>query len=402
MPSYIYKAKNISAQTITGHLSAQNQDEAFDVLYQQGLVPVSIEEETEGGVLVSDIREAHVKSKEVYLFTKQLSGLIRSGVALLKGLEVIASQTKNVYFAKVIGDVAAAVKAGRSLSAALSDIPAIFSPLYISMIRVGEEMGQLREVLADIADYQKRQEEMSSKVAGALVYPLVMLCVGTATVFFILTFVMPKIAAIFVGTGEKLPWPTVFIMAISQFLKVFWIPIVMAVAVMVVTFNRWRASPSGTIIIGYWLLRMPFIRDLVVKADMARFARTTYLLLNSGLTLVRAIEVAAATIHNPQLKADIFVCVECLNAGENLGGCLKRSAFFPEVFTQILTVAEESGALDDALKDIAESCEADVNESVKTMMTLLEPLMILAVGLVVGFIVFAMLLPIFSMDIMAR
>ncbi|MBI4309316.1 MAG: type II secretion system F family protein [Candidatus Omnitrophica bacterium] len=402
MPSYLYKAKDASAQTISGRIAAQNQDEALEMVHSQGLVPIFIEEETARGVLVSEIRERRVKSKELYLFTKQLSGLIKSGVALLKGLEVIGAQTRNMYFARAISDIAVGVKTGRSFSACLGDYPAVFSPLYVAMIRVGEEMGHLREVLADLAVFQKRQEEMSSKVSGALVYPVVMLLVGGSTIFFILTFVMPKISAIFAGTGERLPWPTVTVMAVSHFLKLFWAPIVMAAAVAGVTFNRWRVTPQGKIVIGQWLLGVPFVRDLVLKADLARFARTMHLLLDSGLTLMRAIEVAAPTIDNPQLKADIFLCAERLSGGENLGGCLKRSALVPEVFVQILTVAEESGTLDDALKDIAESCEADVNEAVKTMTTLLEPFMILAVGLVVGFIVFAMLLPIFSMDIMAR
>ena len=402
MPSYIYKAKNTAAQTVAGRLNAQNQDEAIESIHQAGLVPVSVEEENSQGVLLSAVRETKIKSKELYLFTKQLAGLIKSGVALLKALEVIASQTKNQYFAKVLQDIVLDVKTGRSFSAALIDYPAVFSPLYVSMVQAGEEMGHLRAMLLDLAEFQKKQEEMSSKVAGALVYPVMMLGVGGATVFFILTFVMPKIAVIFAGTGERLPWPTIAVMAISHFLKLFWAPILLMIAVGWFTFNRWRTTPVGQIVIGGILLKMPLIKELVLKADLARFTRTMHLLLSSGLTLVRAIEVAAPTIHNPQLKAGILRCAEGLTAGENLGNCLKKSPLIPDMMTQVLTVAEESGSLNDALKDIAESYEGDVNEAVKAMTTLLEPMMILGVGLVVGFIVFAMLLPIFSMDIMAR
>ena len=402
MPSYIYKAKNTSAQTVSGHLNAQNQDEALDVIYRQGLVPVTIEEETEAGVLVSDIRSSRINPKLLYLFTKQLSGLIKSGVALLKSLEVIAAQTKHVYFSSVITDIAEGVKAGRTFSSCLEDYPQIFPSLYVALVCAGEEMGNLRQVLLDIAEFLKRQDEMSARVRGAMVYPLVMLCVGVATVFFILVFVMPKIAAIFAGTGTKLPWPTMVVMAVSRFLKHFWAPVFIAGGGAVVMFNRWRHSPSGQVTIGAWMLKLPLLRDLVIKADLARFSRTTHLLLEGGLTLVRAIEVAAPTIYNPQLRADVAACTEGLNAGETLGNCLARSLFFPDVFTQVLAVAEEGGGLEDTLKDIAESCENEVNEAIRAMMTLLEPLMILAVGLVVGFIVFAMLLPIFSMDIMAR
>ncbi len=401
MPSYVYTAKNVSAQTVSGRIDAQNQDEALETINQQGLVPVSIEEENAQGLLLSKIRERRIKPRELYLFTKQLSGLTRSGVALLKSLEVISSQTRNTYFAKILVDIALGVKTGRSFSSCLGDYPSVFSALYIAMVRVGEEMGHMREVLSEMAEYQKRQEEISSRVRGAMIYPAVMLTVGTAAVVFILTFVMPKIAAIFAGANEHLPWPTQVVMAVSQFLQTVWLPALAGGALLAVFFNRWRLTAAGKAVVGQWLLLAPVVRDLVMKADLARFARTMHLLLDSGLTLVRAIEVAAATIDNPQLRGDIFMCCESLSGGENLGSCLKKSKFFPELFVQSLSVAEEGGQLEDALLDIAETCEADVNEAIKTVTTLLEPIMILVVGSVVGFIIFAMLLPIFSMDIMA-
>jgi general secretion pathway protein F len=229
-----------------------------------------------------------------------------------------------------------------------------------------------------------------------------MLAVGAATVVFILTFVMPKIATIFAGTTEHLPLPTQIVMSVSAFLKIFWLPLFGAVALMAIMLKRWGQTPQGRIKVGQALLGLPLIRELIIKADLARFARTLNLLLQSGLPLVRAIEVAAGTIDSPQIRVDMFVCAEGLTAGENLGNCLKRSVYFPELFVQALAVAEEGGELSSALADIAESCEAEVNEAVKVVTTLLEPAMILAVGSIVGFIIFAMLLPIFSMDIMAR
>lgn len=402
MLSFVYKAKDASAKSITGRISANNQDEALDELNRQGLVPVSIEEEAAAGVLVKNIRERRVRHKELLLFTKQLAGLIRSGVVLLKALEVIAAQTTNIYFAKMINDIAMGVKTGRSFSACLSDYPTVFSSLYVSMIKAGEEMGHLREVLSDIADFLKRQDEMALKVRSALVYPCVMLVVGMVTVFVILTFVLPKIAVIFTGTGEQMPWPTRVVMAASHYLRIFSIPIIAVAAGGFVLFNRWRKSPGGKITLGFFGLGIPFIKDLLLKTDMARFARTLYLLLDSSLPLTRSIEVATATINNPQLRADVYLCAQGLTAGENLGACLKRSVFMPVIFVQMLSIAEESGELNDALKDIADSCETEVNESLKTMASLIEPLMILAVGLIVGFIVFAMLMPIFSMDVLAR
>ena len=402
MLSFVYKAKDTAARSVTGRISANNQDEALELLNRQGLVPVSIEEETTAGVLVKNIRERRVRSKELFIFTKQLAGLIKSGVTLLKALEVIAAQTSNAYFSKIINEIALGVRTGRSFSVCLGDYPAIFSPLYISMIRAGEEMGHLREVLSDISDFLRRQDEMSLKIRSALIYPCVMLAVGMATVFIILTFVLPKIAVIFSGTGEQMPWPTRIVMWASHYLRLFSIPVILMAGGCVIFVNRWRKSSNGRITIGFWGLGTPILKDLILKADMARFSRTMYLLLDSGLTLSRSIEVATATINNPQLRADVFLCAQGLSAGENFGSCLKRSVFIPVLFVQMLSIAEESGELTDALKDIADSCEMEVNETLKSMTSLLEPLMILAVGLVVGFIVFAMLMPIFSMDILAQ
>ena len=402
MSTYVYKAKNTSAQTVTGRLSAANPDEAVESVHQLGLVPVAVEEETAQGILISNIRAGNVRSGDIYAFTKQLAGLVRSGVALLRGLELISRQPKSPYFAKTVADIAAGVKSGRSFSSCLADYPGIFSPLYVAMVRAGEETGNIKDMLAQIAAFQKRQEEMSAKVKGALVYPLIMLSVGLLTVTFILTFVMPRIAGIFADASQHLPLPTLIVMGISRFLKTFWMPLVMALAVGGVTFERWRRSIEGRIAIGRFLLGVPVVKDIVLKADLARFVRTLHLLLHSGLPLVRAIEIAIPIVENPLLKQDIFLCAEGLTAGDNLGNCLKRSLLIPEMMTQSLTIAEESGSLNDALADLAESYEGEVQESARLMTTLLEPIMILGIGLIVGFIIFAMLLPIFSMDILAR
>lgn len=402
MPSFVYKAKNNTAQTVSGHIQAQNQDEALEVIYNQGLVPVSIEEENAHGVLVSQIQTRKVKNKELYLFTKQLAGLVKSSVSLLKGLEVIAGQNHNAYFSKVVGDIAIGVKTGRSLSACLSDYPAIFSGVYVSMIRAGEEMGNLRDVLVDLAAFHKRQEELASKVSTAMVYPAVMFAVGLSTIIFILTFVLPKITTIFADAHEQLPAPTMLVMAISQTLRMFWLPALGGGAISVILFNRWRQSNVGKIMIGQALLKSPIISDLVLKINLSRFCRTVYLLLHSGLPLLRSIEIATQTMSNPQLKMDMLVCAQALNGGENFSRSLRRCIHVPVLFVETLSVAEEGGHLKDAFLDIADSCEADVGESIKAMTALLEPMMILMVGAVVGFIIFAMLLPIFSMDIMAR
>jgi type II secretory pathway component PulF len=213
---------------------------------------------------------------------------------------------------------------------------------------------------------------------------------------------MPKMSIIFMDAGQSLPFPTRVVMGVSHFFKSYGIWAVFVMGICLLAFNRWRSTFQGSIIIGQFLLNFPMLRPFVSKVDLARFTRTMSLLLQSGLTIIRSIEIAVPTMHNPQLKMDLLLCVQHLSAGENLGQSLSRSSLIPPMMIQLITVGEESGNLQESLKDIAESYEADINETTKLITTILEPVMILAVGAVVGFIVFAMLLPIFSMDIMAH
>jgi type IV pilus assembly protein PilC len=402
MPSYLYKAKKDAANAITGQINAQNEEDALEIIHQLGLIPVSIEESNAEGVLVSDIREVRIKDKELYLFSKQLANLLKSGVTLLKALEVLSEQTKSVYFSRVLNDIAIGVKSGRSFSACLSDYPVIFSSLFVAMVRAGEEMGKLRQMLNSVADFLRAQEEFSSKVRSALVYPVFMLIIGVSTVIFILTFVMPKMTVIFMDAGQSLPLPTRIVMSISHYFKAYGILSLIAGCMGFLALNRWRATAQGSIVTGQILLNLPGVRSFVLKVDLARFTRTMSLLLESGLTIIRSIEMAIPTMHNPQLKMDLLLCIQNLAAGENLGSCLAKSNLIPPMMVQLITVGEESGNLQESLRDIAENYEADINETTKLITTVLEPLMILAVGGVVGLIVFAMLLPIFSMDLMAR
>lgn len=402
MPAYVYKAKKESAETVTGTIDAENQDEAIELIHDLGLLPVTVEESTADGQLVREIKHTKVKGKETYIFSRQLASLIKSGVPLLQALDVISRQTKNKTFVRAIEDINFGIRNGRSFSSCLSDYPQIFSSLYVSMVRVGEESGSLREMLARMADHQKKQEEIVSKVRAATAYPAFMLLIGVATVIFILTFVMPKISVMFKDLGQNLPWPTQVVLAVSQVIRGAGVWGMCALLILVALINRWVQTPRGRVAISHAVLVVPFLRQFFLRMDLARFCRTLALLLHSGLPILRAIEVAVPTLDNNFVKRDILRCVQGLTAGDSLGTCLKQSTVIPDMVSQLIAVGEESGSLIESLNDVAESYEQEISESTKLMTTLLEPVMILSIGIVVGFIVFAMLLPIFQMDILAR
>ena len=402
MPAYVYKAKKESSETVTGKIDAENQDEAIELIHDLGLLPVTVEESTSDGRLIHQIKHVKVKNKETYVFSRQMASLIKSGVPLLQALEVISRQTKNKTFADTIQDISLGVRNGRSLSFCLSDYPDIFSLLYISMIKAGEESGNLREMFLRMAEYQKNQEEIVSKVRSATAYPAFMLVIGIATVVFILTFVMPKISVMFKDLGQNLPWPTQVVLAISNVIRTAGLWGFCALLFLGVLINRWVQTQRGRVAVSRAVLVIPFVRTFFLRMDLARFCRTLALLLKSGLPILRAIEVAVPTLDNSFVKRDILLCMQGLTAGDSLGMCLKRSNIIPDMVSQLIAVGEESGSLIESLNDIAESYEQEINESTKFMTTLLEPIMILSIGVVVGFIVFAMLLPIFQMDLLAH
>jgi len=403
MPVFVYKAKKDNADTISGDITARDSAEAVELLTRQGFIPVSIEERSSaGGGLLKDLKVSSVKIKEMYVFTRQLAGLLKSGVALLQALEVLSRQTRNVYFSRVLSEISASVRNGRSFSAVLIDYPAVFPSLFVAMVRAGEESGRLRELLANTAVYFRKQDELSSRIRSALVYPAFMLGVGVMTVVFILAFVMPRIAVLFSGINTQLPWPTLFIMSLSACIMKGW-PYITGILFVLVVFMR---SFDQAVRLRQWMLQgvllFPFIKDFALKVDIERFARTLGLLLESGIPILKSLDVAMPTVFNVELGRALRQVQNAVAGGASFGEALKDVAVLPEMFAQLVLVGEESGELSGTLKDIADAYEQDVSEITKTFTTLLEPLMILLVGTVVGFIVFAMLMPIFQMDIFAK
>jgi type II secretory pathway component PulF len=398
MPIYIYKAKKENAETVVGEVDAQNADAAIDAVARQGLIPVSVDEKTADSIG----RHGQVSLKELYGFTRQLASLLRSGVPLLQAIEVLGKQNRNAYFARVLGDILVTVRNGRSFSASLSDHPQIFSELFVAMTRAGEESGKLSELLTNLAVYYRKQDEIVTRVRGALVYPIFMLTVGVLTVIFILTFVMPRITVLFEGMNTSLPWPTLFVMGLSRFVAKGWPVLFVAVLFLAILFRSLNVKRFFGKIFGRAVAALPVLRELFIKIDIERLSRTMGLLLESGIPILKALEIVIPTLGQESIQKELWVCQGKITGGMGFGEALREAAVVPEVFAQLIAVGEESGELTEALADIADNYEQEISEFTKALSNLLEPVMILVVGLVVGFIVFAMLMPVFQMDIFAR
>jgi type II secretory pathway component PulF len=397
MPTFAYKAKKSSAETVSGQISAQTRDEAIDLINQLGFLPISVEQEA-----MQAVRPQKVKSKDIYVFSRQLANLLKSGVSLLRALSVIETQTKHAYFHQVVVNITNQVKNGRSFSEALSSHPHVFSSLYLSMVRAGEETGNLYDMLVSLSLHQQKQEEIFSKVRTALVYPCLMAFVGFSTILFILMFVLPKMSGLFTTLGSALPLPTAILLATSQFLRKGWMFSALILLSIIYLGYRIKHSKRGQALFSQLILKFPLFGPVILKSELARFARTLSLLLKSGVSLVRSLQIAIPLVENNLLKKQLLVCSEGLLTGKSLSEGFRQAHAIPSMMQQLISVGEESGNLIDVLDELANSYEEETSERIKIMTTLLEPVMILSVGLIIGFMVFAMLLPIFQIDVLAK
>ncbi len=402
MATFIYKAKKSTAETVTGVITADTQDEAIDLINQLGLLPVAVQPQVKDEAEYGDARPQKISGKDLFLFSRQLASLLKSGVTILRALGILETQTQNKYFKKIIAKIGLGVKNGRSFSECLGEYPKVFSPLYITMIRAGEEGGSLREMLGNIAIYEKKQEELFSKIRLALAYPMLMLGVGVLTVYFILTFVLPKMSGLFKNLGNALPLPTAMLLNLSHTLKENGLWFLIGGLVLVFMLQRFGQLEKGRVALSGFLLSLPLFGEIVLKAELSRFSRTLVLLLKGGVPILRALEISIPILSNEIIKKDLTQCKQELAGGGSLGESIKRSPRLPLLLGYLIAVGEESGSLNEVLSDIADTYEQETDEKIKLMTTLFEPMMIMAVGLVIGFIVFAMLLPIFELDVLSN
>ncbi len=400
MPTFYYKAKKKNAETVMGEVIAQNQDEAIDLVSQKGFLPITMEEKLLGSDVPKIRKRGRVSLREIYMFNRQLISLLNAGVSLLRALEIISSQLKNFYFKDIIALVAFGIKGGRTLSDCLSEYPAIFSPIYVVMIRAGEESGNLKEVLKNISEYQSRQQEINSKLKVALTYPIIMILFGLGTVIFLLTFVMPKIINLFTHVNTPLPPATILLISVSEILRGYWYTIIVLLIGIIFIYRRWQRSKQGRRMLSQLGLQWPILGQVIMKVELARFSRTFALLLGSGIPILRAFQITLPILRNDVIREHLARCQNDLASGNSFGQSLKQSSLMPRMMGDLIAIGEESGSLGETLQDIADAYEQETNEFMKIMMTFLEPLLIIVVGSLIGFVVMAILLPIFQLDVL--
>jgi type II secretory pathway component PulF len=399
MPTFAYRAKNGPEKTVDGRIAAESQSAAVSRLESMGYIPVWIEEVTAGQPSEGHaiVRRARIASREVTVFTRQLAGLLRAGVPILRALATIQQQNDNPVFRSVLMAMVGAVRDGETLSETMHHYPRLFPDLYINMVRSGESAGMLEEVLLRLAEARESDDELRSRVVTALAYPALVLTIGLVSIFVILTFFLPRIVHLFEGMAGALPWPTRVVLAASDFFAGYWGWIVAALVAGVLVARQGLATEGGRMALDRAVLRLPLVGRFARDTDIVRFARTLSLLIRAGIPVERALDLGGRTLTNRQLRAAVLSAVdETVRQGATVAAGFKRQPVIPAFVTSMVAVGEESGRLDDVLTEVAVFYQRELDRDLRLVTTLLEPALILVVGIVVGFIIFAMLLPIFQ------
>lgn len=397
---FVYKAKKNLNEIIEGKLEAETVEQVIEKLEHQGMIAISVEQEktveSKGKKKSPQLKLGKWGQKPLVLFTQKLYNLSKSHVELLSALRLLEQGGNDNTERALLEDIIKNIKEGMTFSQCLSRYPQYFSPLYVNIIRTGESSGQLKDALEQILIRLERVEELRTKVRQALAYPIFMIVVGIGTVFVMLTFILPRLAGMFEDFQATLPLPTVILLTVANFLKKYYALIIIFLCVLISLLQKKRSD--GSTILSRLKYRVPLVRRLIYKQSLANFSTSTALLLKSGVTLLSALSITAPIIGNPQYIRQLGEVANDIKEGSSFSQALSKFKIFPDFFVQMIRVGEEGGRLDSVLEDIADSYEQEIEGDLKIITSLLEPAIILVLGLVIGGIVMAVLLPIFNIN----
>jgi general secretion pathway protein F len=412
MPVYHYKGYRNDGGTATGIIDAESSKVARVKLRKVGVFPTDVVEQgsattdsTTGTPSRPSAGIGHspaLSTSDVAMMTRQLATLLVAGLPLVEALGVMVDQSEKKSVKSLMADIREGIRGGKSYSAVLEGYPCEFSQIYVHMVRAGEASGALDQILFRLAEFLEKQLALKHKVTNAILYPALMLIVGVSVLFFLMTFVVPKITAVFTSLKQALPWPTVVLMSISHFLADYWIVILGGVALIVWSVRRAMNTEAGKLRSDRWLLKIPLIGEVARMVAISRLTSTLATMLASGVQLLDAMDVAKRVMNNRVLEHAVEGARQNIREGETIAEPLKRSGEFPALVTHMIAVGERSGEMEEMLRRIGQIYDGEVDRVITRFTSLLEPIMILVMGVLVFFIVVAILLPIFEMGQMVR
>jgi len=404
MPVYDYKALDDQAKTIAGIVDADSRLSARQKLQDQNLFPVTIEKSRESQERQRSRRFTdlniltRIRPAEIGMMTRQLATLMGAGFPLVSALEAVISQTESARLKTVLAQLREKIVEGQSLADALQAYPNIFSAVYTNMIRAGEASGTLELVMERLADISEKQEAMKSRIRAALTYPILMLLLGSAILFFLMTHVVPNITGIFIEMQHTLPTPTRILIQISDFLQRYLILIVLALPTLAITIRQLLKTEKGRRMFDQALFKLPVISGIHKKLSTVRFAQMLGSLIENGIPMLSALQVVRGITDNRLFCETIDKAAEDVSRGQGLAQSLKGIELMPPLAVQMIEVGEQSGELEKMLSKVADFYENQLENQLLGLTSLMEPLMIVVMGVIIGFIVLSICLPIFEMN----
>jgi general secretion pathway protein F len=393
-----------SGKPVKGYRDAENAKALRIVLRRDGVLLTAASEENETKEEAKK-REIDLlaffkrpSTGEVAVMTRQLATLVRAGVPLVESIAALTDQVENEQLKRVLTSVRENLNEGTSFARSLEQHPKVFPPLYINMIAAGEASGTLEAVMERLADFMEGQARLKGKVTAALAYPVLMAVVGSLLVGVLMVGVVPKVTSVFDNLGQTLPWYTRLLIFVSETVGSYWWLMLGTLALSIYVFRRWKRTPGGHMRWDIIRLKMPIFGRLTLLVAVARFARTLSTLLASGVQLLPAMEIGRHVLENVRLAAVITEAIGSIRGGESIAEPLKRSNAFPPMVTHMIAIGEKSGQLENMLENVSRAYEADVETRVQALTSLLEPMMIVLLGGVVGFIALAILMPLIQMN----
>lgn len=392
---FLWQGRTEDGLPVSGETEAENEGELVLTLRKRGIIPRSIKLKEEGTRLRL-IR--NVSTKEILFFTRQFATLFSSGVPVIQAFDALIGQVKNKNFKKVLIQVRADIEKGSTLADAMKKHPRVFSSLYVNMVRAGEEGGMLDKVLFRMADYFEKMLKLRRKIIGAMIYPSIVIAVAILVVAIIMIFVIPTFAKLFGEMGLQLPLPTRITIGLSNFMVQTGAFILLGIIFFIFFIKFFRRTDKGKKITDAILLKIPLLGIILLKSSLARFSRTLGTLLGSGVPILNSMEISARASGNKVIEDVVMAMKEDITGGKSLTDVLKsRPELFPPIFIQMVNVGESTGATDDMLNKVADFYDEEVDTAVGNLMTMLEPALIVFLGITIGFIVISLYLPIFKL-----
>jgi type II secretory pathway component PulF len=401
MPIYTYKAK-INPDTFrSGTIEAESEKAAANKLRLLNYYPVSINLKTAERLKYFKFKK-RIKVKDIYIFLRQLANLNMAGLSLVKSLKNIGDQASNPALQSVIVDMRENIQKGNSFSQVLEMHDNIFSSLEVNMIKSAESTGTLAEVLGEIADLKEKDMEFSTRIRAALAYPILLISVGILTLFLLTTFVLPKFITLFQDMGKSLPVLTQILISVSMFLNHYWIALIAGCVLSAVFSVRYFKTEKGRLWFDRFRLKIPVLRNIIIKIQTERFARTLASLIKNGVPIINSLKIVSDVATNKVFSQEIAQIHALVTKGQSISQAIKSSAVFDKNVVDLISVGEESGMLEDMLLRIAQMNENESKQLIEAFLFMLEPLLILSLGAIIGMIVLAILLPVFEMNFLIQ